>query len=139
MPIRHSKHMTSFHPSHLQHLYTTHMHTFSPVPTFSAHVRLRTKKVFVSRSHHRNTNNIKYHRTTFSPKPSCPVETFANEIDINEFLDTKFKRTMVKSIMEFKECKEDTIFFIFLLLFVLNLLFYLRVLIEYFLLNSFSM
>lgn len=37
---------------------------------------------------------------------------FANEIDINEFLYTKFKRTMVKSIMEFKECKEDTFFHI---------------------------
>lgn len=35
---------------------------------------------------------------------------FANEIDINEFLDTKFKRTMVESITEFKEFKEDTFF-----------------------------
>lgn len=60
------------------------------------------------RSHHESTNNIKGQMTIFSPKPTSPMEMFANEIYLEETVDTEFKRTMVNSIKEYKEFKVDT-------------------------------
>lgn len=43
--------------------------------------------------------------TIFYPKPSSPMEMFANEVNLDEPLDTEFKRTVLNSTKEFKEFK----------------------------------
>lgn len=67
-------HVTSFHPSHFQLLDAKCTHIFSSSLPYTVHNKLRTKEVYILRSHHKNTNNMKNQAIIFSLKPTSPVK-----------------------------------------------------------------
>lgn len=79
-----SVYLTSFCPSHYQHLEANHPHILPSTSTCSVHNRLKIKKpVHISRYHCKSANNMKNQASIFSSKYTSLIEI----LDIENYLD----------------------------------------------------
>lgn len=79
-----SVYLTSFCPSHYQHLKANHPHILPSTSTCSVHNRLKIKKpVHISRYHCKSANKMKNQVSIFSSKYTSLIEI----LDIENYLD----------------------------------------------------
>lgn len=105
---RTSAHLISFPLSHFQTLGQPFSHILSSAPPFSVHIRPRSNKInSFPRSHHKNHKQYKWSSQYHSQNPSSSFEMSINKNYLDELQDTKFKRTLIGFIKEFKEFKDS--------------------------------